>query len=193
MNKIKPHNKILTLDPRIVARHGLNENQAKFLSYYMASGLKDALNAYRKAYDNDNPNERTIRPYASKILNQDKIQACLAEHIKIANFVGDREIVSTEEVLEVLKEILHKDDAENKDRIKAGEILLKHLNAFKEHNQAKAPKSLTITTNKSTEELISDIKQLSGDLTQTPILETTNLSEIIDEDDDEEDADYEEI
>jgi hypothetical protein len=192
--KGKPPVKMTGLDQALVNKHRLTDKQARFLALYMAEGFRNSTQCYKDAYEVTNPKESTVKPLASKVLNNPKIQACIADHLKVANWVGDKEIVTTTEVLEVLKDILHKEDAENKDRIKAGEILLKHLNAFKDHNTSKASKQLNITTNKSTEDLMKELENLGGLVNNnTTTLSITNISEIIDEEEDDEETDYEEI
>jgi hypothetical protein len=193
--KGKPPVKMTGLDQALVNKHRLTDKQARFVALYMAEGFTNSTQCYKEAYQVTNPKESTVKPLASKLLHSEKIQACLADHLKVANWVGDKEIVTTTEVLEVLKDILHKEDAENKDRIKAGEILLKHLNAFKDHNNSKASKQLNITTNKSTEDLMKELENLGGLVNNnTTTLSITNIGDIIDdEEDDDEDTDYEEI
>jgi hypothetical protein len=188
----------LALDPYLTKKYNLSRKQETFLKLYLQNGMSNVLECYREAYNNDNPNRATVAPMASKILQNQKIQACLSDHLKKANLLGDKEIVSTQDVVQVLAGILNKEDAADKDRIKAGEILLKHLNAFKEHNNSKASKQLHITSEKSPEQLISDMKKLTDDFsTTTPIsLTITNLSDIIEEEEidlDTEDTNFEEI
>jgi hypothetical protein len=49
-----------------------------------------------------------------------------------------------DDVLKVISSILHDENAENKDRLKAGELLLKHHGAFEKHNVQKSSKSIVL-------------------------------------------------
>jgi hypothetical protein len=89
-----------------------------------------------------------VKDYLSSV-DQQYDMAKLLKPITIENVVG------------VLHKLLHDESLEPKDRIKSGEILLKHLGGFKQHQEARAPKQLTIINNLTPAEIDKELENVS--------------------------------
>jgi len=89
-----------------------------------------------------------VKDYLSSV-DQQYDMAKLLKPITIENVVG------------VLHNLLHDESLEPKDRIKSGEILLKHLGGFKQHQEARAPKQLTIINNLTPAEIDKELENVS--------------------------------
>lgn len=197
--KIDPERPVTNdIDNKVMKKYMLNQNQGKFLTEYLKNGHK-VKEAYRSAYGSKvGENEPTLMAKASRLMGSPKIKMALADQIRYDNKNRGFEVVTIDEVLDVLGSILKRDDAADKDKIKAGELLLKHLNAFQEHNSSRASKSISIMTSRTTEQLKEDIIKMQ----QQVLMIENNLispSELIDEyegddddDDDDDESEYDE-
>jgi len=140
----------------------LNTAQIIFLEEYLSNGMastdaaREALKGSNyEAYKKNEDNRRYFSMRATSWLKTAGVAGYLAKMHKKST------AASVQEILSVMTSILHDDEAENKDRIKAGEIMLKHHNAFSKHQEAKSPKSLTINQIKelSDKELEEELKK----------------------------------
>ena len=156
------------------AHFGFTELQAQFLEEYLSNGMriteasKNALIAVSgDKYKNETSPYFSMR--GSRILESPTVSAYLAKYLK------KTKAASVSEVLDVISSILHDEDADNKDRLKAGELLLKHHNAFDKHNQARAPKSLTLNNigALSDKELEKELQKRLSQLSDIKITEVT--------------------
>jgi hypothetical protein len=123
---------------------GFTELQSYFLEEYLSNGMKitdaarQAMLSINQKYAKESNAYFSAR--GAKFLASPTVSAYLAKYLKKAK------AASVNEVLDVISSILHDEEAENKDRLKAGELLLKHHNAFDKHQQARANKSLTLNS-----------------------------------------------
>jgi hypothetical protein len=166
-NKLKQGEGRRKLDPSLVLKHKLTIGQQNFLEEWMNNG-HDQLEAYRVT----NPSKLegrspiTIRTRASQLINSTKIQNYLRDFQYRAAFNPETEepIITVNDVVTELAKIIRSDVSKDSDRIKASEVVLKHLNAFSDHNSSRAPKILNYIQNQSTDELIDDIHAMQQDL-----------------------------
>ena len=86
--------------------------------------------------------------------------------------------VSINDVTKVLGELLHNTEIEPRDRIKAGEILLKHLGGFNKHQEARAPKQLTVINNLSPSEIDRELENISLSLSPPPKLSDEQIYDL---------------
>jgi len=146
----------------LARKYGLSEQHIKMLSIYFNNGL-NMTDAYIRAFDKTtDPAKRVMMGVsAARMFKSQRIQNYLTESMTEANKkIG---LITIDEVVSELVTILKKEDARDQDKIKAGELLLKHLNAFESHNKAKAPKQLVIQTVEklSEQQIIEELKRLS--------------------------------
>lgn len=146
---------VLKDDPFLQAAYELTEREKVFCDEYLAT-LDERLAAY-KAVNLTGQSKHPIenrdfwKREATKLFNIPRVKNYIDHHNKQAELKIGKP-VTIESVVEVLGEIMYDNTAENKDRIKAGEVLLKHLNGFEKHNNSKAPKQLTIINQMSEED-----------------------------------------
>lgn len=174
------------LDAALVLKHKLSQKQQTFLEEWFNNG-HDQLAAYRRVTPQETQDRitpSTQRTHASQIINSVKIQNYLADFSLKSSINPDTEepIITVREVIQSLADIIQSDTAKDSDKIKASEVVLKHLNAFSDHNSSKSPKILTYINNQSTDDLINEINLLQDELIRDgKLLQKNNY------------ADYEEI
>jgi len=179
MSKVKDYIGASTAQPlelinhMLAAKYKLNERHIKMLEIYFSNGL-NMTDAYIRGYGgNPDPARRLHEGVkANKVFKSKRIQNYLTESMSQANKkIG---LISIDEVVSELVTILKKDDARDQDKIKSAELLLKHLNAFENHNKGKAPKQLVIQTVEklSEQQIIEELKRLSS-----PIQVDTNFDD----------------
>ena len=172
-------------------KHRLTDKQAHFLTLYIRDGFKNVSKNYKIAYGHPLTPSTTNDRNSSKLLNTQKMQTVLAEIIHRKSG-GDKDArLTVDTILSTVETILKDETNKALDRIKAAEILLKHQNAFKQHNESKSSKILNIAMGRSKEELVEDIKNLQRLIHQTDRAENLleqkfTPSELLD-------ADFEEI
>ena len=153
-----------------LASFALSTQQQLFIEEYLSNGMLSTDAAYFavtstnekiKEEKDEVEDKRYFSMRASALMKTRGVEAYLA---KVAQKSSN--VATINQVLEVMTSILHDTDAENKDRIKAGEHLLKVHGAFSKHQEAKAPKSLTYNNiNKMTDkELEEELKKRLSDV-----------------------------
>lgn len=150
-------------DPDLKASLELTEREQIFVHEYLENGfdLKKAAFKATNAFGEPSPRPWSDNSHWSsvgnKLLKIPRVQQYIdAHHRKAEIRIGTP--ITIESVVDVLNKILHKEDAEDRDRIKAAEVMLKHLNGFKSHNEAKAPKSLTVISSMSESEIAKELE-----------------------------------
>lgn len=103
---------------------GLTERQRRFCEEYLAD--LNATRAYRAAYTSVR-NEETAAACASKLLRNAKVQKFLQEQRQARQ---KRTQITQDEVLEKIKSIAFDTDIKARDRLRALELLGKHLGLF---------------------------------------------------------------
>ena len=160
---------VLKDDKKLRSELELTDRENVFVTEYLSNGFNESHAAFKavNAFGQPSPHPQTDNFYwkrqGYKFLRVQRVKDYIATHHKKTEIKLNKEI-TIESVVGVLDKILHTEDAENKDRIKAGEILLKYLNAFKPHNEAKAPKSLTIISNMTAGEIELEMAKMIGTL-----------------------------
>lgn len=187
--------KLDRIDDDIITKYKLNERQSDFIAHYLTNGhlISEAYHSvYNPTVEFDTVHKPTLYSKASRLMATDKVKFAIADQIKRLNSRRGINVITIEEVLDILGGILQKEDAADKDKIRAGEILLKHLNAFKEHNNSKASKTMNIIAGRTTEELREHVQQLQLTLSEEEIL-PNNLSpsELLDDFDEDDFDNYE--
>lgn len=156
------------LDAALILKHKLTQKQQTFLEEWFNNG-HDQLAAYRTVTDKevlDRTADSTQRTQASQLINSVKVQNYLSDFtLKSAiNPETEEPIITVREVIQSLADIIHSDTSKDSDKIKASDLVLKHLNAFSDHNSAKSTKILTYINNQSTDDLINEINLLQDEL-----------------------------
>ena len=165
LNEGEPRRK---LDFALASKHKLNYLQQNFLEEWLNNG-HDQLEAYRKV---ENPKklegraESTHRARAYQLMNSPRVQAYLEDfNMKIMfNQESNEPIITVKDVVTRLADIIRSEDSKHSDVIKASEVVLKHLNAFSDHNSSKSTKILTYINNQTTDDLINEINAIQNDL-----------------------------
>lgn len=157
--------------------------QEVFLQHYLSNGMKAGL-AAQEAIKATSP-----KVYEEQLIKDEKKKtyfnmrgARFKESIAVSGYLSKvmtgKAGVTVDHIKGVLTTFLDDEGEETKNRIKAAELLLKHLDGFKQHNESKAPKSLTILNSMTKDEIDAEMKKISGSI-QTPIeyTEYTDLDE----------------
>jgi hypothetical protein len=144
------------LDYFLVAKNRLTKKQVDFLKLWFKNGCHNT-NAYLELDPNVSKAHAAV--YAGYILNSPAVQGYLYELSNRAMIDPQTEeaIITIPQIVQNLADITNSKDEKSADRIKAAEILLKHLNGFEAHNNSRATKVLAIINEKSDDELLSDI------------------------------------
>jgi hypothetical protein len=159
---------------------GLNLSQIVFLEEYLSNGMAstDAMRQALKVsspevYEKNKDNRRYFSMRASATLKTRGVEGYLAK-------IQEKSTVSSvTQVLQVVSSIMSDDEAENKDRLKAAELMLKHYNAFSKHQEAKAPKSLTVNAVKqlTDKELEDELNKRLSTLQSTHTKSSTEIED----------------
>lgn len=154
---------VLSDDPDLKAALELTKREQIFVDEYLENGFERKKAAFKAT---NAFGEQSVRPWSdnsywtqqgNKFLAIPRIiQYIDAHHRKAEIRIGQS--ITIESVVDVLNKILHKEEAEDRDRIKAAEVMLKHLNGFKNHNEAKAPKTLTVISSMSEGEITKELE-----------------------------------
>lgn len=140
-------------------KYKLNEAQKIFLEIYLSNGMV-AYPAIKKSLELTSPtikdrDDRYYQMRASKML----------ESVAVVNYLDDwhkkrRTKISIDDVLNTVNDIMTNPDEDSKNRLKAAELLMKHLGGFAKNNEQKASKSLTIINNKSEKEIDEELRKV---------------------------------
>lgn len=144
------------LDYFLVAKNRLTKKQVEFLKLWFKNGCHNT-NAYLELDPTTTKGNAAV--YAGYILNSPAVQGYFYELSNRAMIDPETEtaIITIPQIVQNLADITNSTTEKSSDRIKAAEILLKHLNGFEAHNNSRATKVLAIINEKSDDELLSDI------------------------------------
>lgn len=164
----------------VVDSYGITPLQKTFIEEYLTNGM-NATKAAMVAIQTNSPEtyEKNINRKGYFSMRGAKMGESPTVKKYIFDHKGIKAGVTVKEVIKVLETILHDEDEETKNRIKSAELLLKHLDGFKKHNESKAPKSLTVISNMSEKDIDRELAKLIGTQQELP------EAEVIEEDDDE--------
>lgn len=115
-----------------------------------------------------------------------KVKQYIALAIKQANQVLKKQdsdsVITVTEVVDHLATMLRNEDGseEGRVRVKSAEILLKHMDGFKRHNESKAPKTAILINNLSDEELQERIVNLQNSIVETINIDRNTLPQLND-------------
>lgn len=98
----------------------LTENQEQFVRNIIA-GMNQA-DAYRSAYPKQKMSDKTIWEAASRLMKNDKVVARLSE---LRNELAKPTIMSAQERLEWLTELIKSDEESTSDKLRAADIMNK--------------------------------------------------------------------
>jgi len=135
----------------------LNEEERTFVKYFLSGN--------EERYANELTSKELSIPLNIGYNRRIKVKQYIAISIKRANEVIKKKdgvsIITVTEVVEQLADMLYKEGGEEgRVRVKAGEILLKHLNGFSKHNESKSNKTLININSMSDEDLQERINKL---------------------------------
>lgn len=170
---------VLKDDKKLRSELELTDRENVFVEEYLSNGFDHAKAAFKavNAFGEPSPNGADEHYYwqrqGHKFLRIQRVKDYIATHHKKTEIKLNK-VITIESVVGVLDKILHTEDAENKDRIKAGEILLKYLNAFEKHETAKSPKSLTIISKMSPAEIEAEMAKMIS----TSSLKDDNITDV---------------
>jgi phage terminase small subunit len=170
-------------NPALLAELELTDRERVFCEEYLSNGFNRNKSAFKAVNSSGAISKHPITngvywsQQAYKFLQIDRVKNYLKAHteemeIKLGN------PISIDSVVEVLGDILHNDEATHKDRIKAGEILLKHLNAFSAHNESKASKQLTVINGMTPSQVDDELTQAMKKLSMDKPLKDDNITEV---------------
>jgi hypothetical protein len=163
--------KIEALDYGLVKKYQLTQKQQKMLLSWFQNDCNQ-ITAFRSAFPEwcEGRKESVISGAASNLMNSTRIQSYLQEqHLKTAiDPETDEAYITIPELVKNLADIAKNEENKAGDRIKASEVLLKHLNGFEAHNSSRAPKMLTYISNQSDTDLLNEIHTLSQELLGAP-------------------------
>jgi hypothetical protein len=163
--------KIEALDYGLVKKYQLTQKQQKMLLSWFQNDCNQ-VTAFKSAFPEwcEGRKESVISGAASNLMNSTRIQSYLQEqHLKTAiDPETDEAYITIPELVKNLADIAKNEENKAGDRIKASEVLLKHLNGFEAHNSSRAPKMLTYISNQSDTDLLNEIHTLSQELLGAP-------------------------
>jgi hypothetical protein len=163
--------KIEALDYGLVKKYQLTQKQQKMLLSWFQNDCNQ-VTAFKSAFPEwcEGRKESVISGAASNLMNSTRIQSYLQEqHLKTAiDPETDEAYITIPELVKNLADIAKNEENKAGDRIKASEVLLKHLNGFEAHNNSRAPKMLTYISNQSDTDLLNEIHTLSQELLGAP-------------------------
>lgn len=117
--------------------------QQLFIEEYLSNGMKSTA-AAKYAVDTASPEiAQKNNPHAYYGMRAKSLLESKAVAGYLDKTLNKTKASSVEDVLRVISSIMNDDNAENKDRLKGAELLLKHYGAFEKHQNARANKSLT--------------------------------------------------
>lgn len=158
---------VLKDDKKLRSELELTDRENVFVREYLSNGFNESNAAFEavNAFGEPSPYPKSDGFYwkrqGHKFLRIQRVKDYIATHHKKVEIKLNK-VITIDSVVGVLDKILHTEDAENKDRIKAGEILLKYLNAFEKHETAKSPKQLTIISKMSPAEIEAEMAKMIG-------------------------------
>jgi hypothetical protein len=165
----------------------LTDLQVDFIEEYLSNGMTPssaAKYALSKKNGVTREDDRYYSAKAPRLLNSPRVQAYLLSQTKnSAKFA----VSSVDSIISVVSTILHNESEETKDRLKAAELLLKHYDGFKKHNESKSTKSIVLNNVQALDdrELDKTLQQLSQN--------SAVYVEQVDDDDDYDDDDDDDI
>jgi|GEM_PF-4843643 3-methyladenine DNA glycosylase AlkC len=136
------------LDPKqsLAKLNGLNLKESQFVRELLANKF-NATEAARKSYDVSS--DSSARAYACEVLKKERVQVALADYLA-------QEGINTEWVIKALKKEVEREadsPQERAVRIRALELIGKHLGAFKERIEVNhAPEPLIVIKTSENEE-----------------------------------------
>jgi predicted Zn-ribbon and HTH transcriptional regulator len=166
-NKIGDGEERRRLDASLILKYKLSKPQQDFLEEWFNNG-HDQLEAFKKSHPDkiEGRADSTIKVRAYQLMNATKIQNYLKDFTMKSAMNPDTNspIITVNEVITNLATIIKSETAKDSDKIKASEVVLKHLNAFSDHNSSRAPKILNYIQGQSTDDLIDEIHLLQEEL-----------------------------
>lgn len=139
-------------------KYKLTEAQKIFLEVYLSNGMV-AYPAIKKTLElTSDIRDKDDRYYQMRA-------ARMLEGVAVVNYLDDwhkkrRTKISIDDVLNTVNDIMTNPDEDSKNRLKAAELLMKHLGGFAKNNEQKASKSLTIINNKSEKEIDEELRKV---------------------------------
>jgi hypothetical protein len=117
--------------------------QKLFVEEYLSNGMestdaaRQALSALKPELANKDRRYYSYR--ATNFLESGPVSNYLAKQLN-----KPKSLTSIDDILKVVSSIMNEEANEPKDRLKAAELLLKHLGGFEKHNVQKSPKSIVL-------------------------------------------------
>jgi cysteinyl-tRNA synthetase len=139
--------------------------QKLFIEEYLSNGLqstdaaRQALTALKPELANKDRRYYSYR--ATSFLESTPVSTYLAKNLN-----KPKSLTSIDDVLKVVSSIMNEESNEPKDRLKAAELLLKHMGGFARDNAQKAPKSIVL--NQITEMSDKELEQQLRDRLASP-------------------------
>ena len=139
----------------------LNEEERTFVKHFLSGN--------EEHHANELTSKELDIPLNNGYNRRIKIKQYIAISIKRANEVIKKKdgvsVITVTEVVEELATMLKRDGGEDgRVRVKAGEILLRHLNGFSKHNESKANKTMININSMSDEDLQERINKLQQNI-----------------------------
>jgi cysteinyl-tRNA synthetase len=134
--------------------------QKLFVEEYLSNGM-ESTDAARQALSALKPElaNKDRRYYSYRATN-------FLESAPVSNYLAKqlnkpKSLTSIEDILKVVSSIMNEEANEPKDRLKAAELLMKHLGSFEKHNTQRAPKSIVLNqiTEMSDKELEQQLRE----------------------------------
>ena len=173
---------------KLVFPYGMTAREFNFCKKYLETGFDfDAAIDYAYNYSY---NTKRIRGY--ELFKRPGIQAYLKEHIKI---IMDNTDLSAGEVIKEIGDILKDPKVKTTDRLKAGELLLKHFHAEKTYSPPTVPKKdQGLLGNLSEQELREQyLKMNRTNLPEPQKIEDKNVEDLYEQEQETEDTDGVEV
>jgi cysteinyl-tRNA synthetase len=101
------------------------------------SAAKEALSALNPELKGKDKRYYSYR--ATNFLNSVSVSTYLSKHLN-----KPKSLTSLDDVLKVVSSIMNDEGEDSKNRLKAAELLMKHLGSFEKHNNQRAPKSIVL-------------------------------------------------
>jgi hypothetical protein len=153
-------------DLKLASSLVLTPIERDFINYLLQNLPRDeaafrASNSSGRASKHPRSNTKFWQERGYKLSSSQRVKDYLASIHQEYDMAKLLKPITIENVVGVLHKLLHDESLEPKDRIKSGEILLKHLGGFKQHQEARAPKHLTIINNLTPAEIDKELENVS--------------------------------
>jgi hypothetical protein len=153
---------VLKDTPEVASYLELTPREKVFCEEYLSNGYNRAKAAFKavNTYGEPSPHPLSKSDYWAregyKLMAIKRVHTYIQAHIKMGEIKLGKPL-TVESVTQVIGDILYDGTLEPRDRLKAGEILLKHLGGFTKHNESRAPKQLTVINGMSPKELEDEL------------------------------------